>query len=371
MLVALSYHSGDHEQAARLANWIAELGGCKGHSLLLLRESSASLIPKFAESFDKVTTLEYGDDRWNKWPESCNHVFQKTARYIAHLTPQPWLWLEPDAVPLKAGWLDAIQAEYVSAKKPFMGDRVTASSTGEQITYMSGIGVYPAHVVRHAGEALMAREQPFDTFARRQILGQMHKTLLIQHVWKRPTFESMEDVRNGIRPEAVLYHASKDGSLIARLRDNLSGVRGLQATLPSPVSNRESTGDLDCHLSSVPLESVEVIRHGEMADAADLKPAGENRVGSNPTAGTLHTHSNGAAKPWQSRLESNKEIARLCKCLKEFCDSPAHTNIVRQELVYQRVFMPKHIRRPRTARQRQTTIRNAKMMDKRGVSKRV
>src|SRR5690348_15811307 len=124
MLTVLGFHAGDRDQAERLANWIAELGGCEGHSLLLLRDKGAAPIPEFAASFDKVDEIVVIDDIWHSWPQSPNNVFQTAASHIAELMPQPWLWIEPDVVPMRAGWIDALAKEYSEAGKPFMGDYV-------------------------------------------------------------------------------------------------------------------------------------------------------------------------------------------------------------------------------------------------------
>ena len=50
--------------------------------------------------------------------------------------------------------------------------------------------------------------------ARHQIVPQCHFTKLIEHAWKHPSFTDLNELETQIRNEAVLFHSSKDGSLI-------------------------------------------------------------------------------------------------------------------------------------------------------------
>src|SRR5688572_14120171 len=54
------------------------------------------------------------------WPIPMNWMWQSTAREMVK-TKQPWLWWEPDATPLKAGWLTVLRDAYKSGKRPFAG----------------------------------------------------------------------------------------------------------------------------------------------------------------------------------------------------------------------------------------------------------
>lgn len=254
MKVIFPYSLRDQEQAVRLAEWIKELGGCEGHSVLVVRDHRTN--PEAGDilksAFGKWEEIVIRDDAYDHWPESPNLMLRRAAKHIEYGTREPWLWLEPDVAPLKTGWIDAIEAEYKEVGKPFLGDFVHLNEPGFK-SHMSGVAVYPGVMSHHAGDALLAHETAWDVVAAGQIIPQMHKSKLILHLWKHPTFESWEQVEQrifAVKPEAVLFHASKDGSLIARLREQVGGV-------------------------------------AKLADASDLKSDGpQARDGSNPSTAT-------------------------------------------------------------------------------------
>lgn len=173
----------------------------------------------------------------------------------------PWLFLEPDCCPLRAGWLDAIAAEYKAAGKPFTGARVEVADVP---LHMSGNAVYPVDMFAHAGLALIANDIAWDVAAASQIVPQAHFTKLIEHAWKHPTFESWEQVEREVSKEAVVYHASKDGSLIRLLRERTN----LAASKMDPVTpSLGSTGDKErVALSRDPLNDPENPRYGSASE---------------------------------------------------------------------------------------------------------
>lgn len=241
MKVIFPYSLRDQEQAVRLAKWIKELGGYEGHSVLVVRDHRAS--PEAGEvlktaGFADWKEIVIRDDAYDHWPESCNLMFRRAAKQVEYTTREPFLWLEPDAAPLEEGWLDAIEAEYKQAGKPFSGDFVHLNEP-EFRNHMSGVAVYSGRMSHHAGEALMAHEVAWDVVGASQIIPQMHKSKLILHRWKHPTFENWQQVEErifAVKPEAVLFHASKDGSLLHLLRQNVSGR--LTAVQPLAVKAR-------------------------------------------------------------------------------------------------------------------------------------
>lgn len=264
MLIILPYFPGDSEAASRLGDWIGELGGCKGHELLLVADHrSPDLTDKFKAHFDKITLTWVNDDAWNKWPDSANNMFRKGAKYVEFLRTDVkyFLWLEPDVVPLVKGWADKLESEFkegVKLGKRFMGDRVQVENVP---LHMSGIGVYPSPLSSFSGPAYLAQDVAWDCYAANEILPKAHFTKLIVHNWKHPKFETLDEVNNLLtrHPEMVLFHASKDGSLIELLRKQLARamVRSGEPTTalvdvlahetreqPLPVSHRETTCDI-------------------------------------------------------------------------------------------------------------------------------
>lgn len=249
MVTVVAYHPGDADQALRQASWIAELDGGleKRHELILIADTrcpeavTAQITLEYAKSFAAVELIPFVD-HYRKWPNSPNEVFALAARHVASSRKQPWLFLEPDAIPLKRGWLDDIAAEYQRALKGgkhFLGDLVTAGNSGVNVvTHMSGNAVWPANLYEHCGQVFLAGNLAFDVAAASEIVPQMAVSSLILHRWKSPAFGSWEEVELrlfALKPGAVLFHSDKTGSLIPLLREKLN--------LPVPVLAEEAIAE--------------------------------------------------------------------------------------------------------------------------------
>ena len=230
MLAILAYCPRDDQAAADLMDWINELGGCKNHDLLLIydqrcfqtNQALCQKIAKSAESAFRTVMQLPAKAEINGWPEGANYMFRIGSGHTAAYLPKNkyFFWLEPDAIPLKEGWLDEIEGEYLKRGKLFMGDYVKV----DQIpVHMSGVGVYPNPLHAHAGEAYRAFDLAWDMAAKDQIVPRAHFTELIEHAWKHPSFTEMSELDTQISKEAVLFHASKDGSLIKLLQQRKAG----------------------------------------------------------------------------------------------------------------------------------------------------
>lgn len=229
VLVVLGYCDKDEELATKLAGWMAELGPYTGHKLLVARDISSKVRPFTNVGFDEVTEIEIRDDVWRHWPESCNNVFSHVSRHIEYvLGAQPFLWLEADVVPLRSGWLNSIAMEYEQCGSRFMGDFVSVHTPELDVPdHMSGIAVYPGSMTNNAGMALITQDMAWDVAAAYQIVPRMATSKLILHNWKHPPFEDFDAIRKEIydkKPECVLFHADKSGSLIDLLRSKNAGV---------------------------------------------------------------------------------------------------------------------------------------------------
>lgn len=265
MLVVAAFHPGDQHLALECAKWISELGGVKGHQLILIADTRCGPATKeihdtFAKSFDSVELLPFVD-HFNSWPRSPNACWSMAAKHIARTKKQPWLWLEIDAVLLRASGFDEIALEYEQALKAgkwFLGDYVNVTGVAP---HCSGMAVYPWDIFEHAGEALLAHETAWDSAGAAQIVPQMQRSELIMHVWKGEPFATWDDVQRRIfdvKPRACLYHADKAGSLYPLLRarrnplpvvvlpESVDGAQNpalveLQALGPETDEAREST----------------------------------------------------------------------------------------------------------------------------------
>ncbi len=264
MICLLNFCHKDRDQSLNLIRWIGELGGCKGHDLILQSSITAAANGLVSELevaahdfFDSVTTrvTDIPDERG--WPQSCNTAWLDAVMFMRYRPARPWLftklenppgsprwreeaaaaavkltvpwfWLEPDCVPLTRDWLDQIQAAYAecSTRKPpkyFLGGEVKQPEHR-----MSGVGVYPCKVAEFTrGLPFLSNNvAPWDQVLAQDFAPFVEYTPLIQNVWNWipgdkesvPRFPQISSL-SVIDPRAVLFHRCKDGSLIERLRE--------------------------------------------------------------------------------------------------------------------------------------------------------
>ncbi len=261
MQVVLNFCHHDRDRALALLQWMGELGGCRGHDLLLsFNQHSArmglhdALVLEAQKHFDKVDVFTPYDEDERGWPMSPNHAWRHVVFWVREKIQKPWLWLEGDVVPIPLPdgriWINEIAAEYdlaTKAGKYFLGDDVNVPGSRR---HCSGIAVYPAKVAAFTRRLAHVDREAFDMFFANEFLPHVQFTRLIQHLHhdpahpethaEGPTFPDAASLAM-IRPEAVLWHRCKDGSLIDRLREKKNGVcvSGLNVT---PVGTGEKSG---------------------------------------------------------------------------------------------------------------------------------
>jgi hypothetical protein len=234
MICFISYHLDDEPLMARWANHVQKLGGVKAHHIILLPAHGASyekIKQTLSSAFGKVEVLPCHHTE-RGWPISCNMAFEQAAWHSYNVTKQPFLWMEPDAVPLDPSWLDAIEAEYQKCEKPFMGDFVKiAGVMPNGVDHMSGIAVYHWNMPRLSPSIFRNESVAWDIMSAREVVHQMHKTSLIQHDWI-PEAKWRRDVVDSscVKPGALVYHPDKKGVLFSDSESSPNGVQGDPAT---------------------------------------------------------------------------------------------------------------------------------------------
>lgn len=242
MIVVYPFSLVDQDLALKNAKWMNELGGCKGHECLMIADQRCQnaifVLNELKQVFDSVYNFP-AHAEINGWPEGANYMFRLATSWMDNAKRKEFLWLEPDAIPLTRGWLDFIQREYDEVAKRmgkrFMGDRVQVENIP---LHMSGVGIYPSPLHAYAGEAYRAHEVAWDMAGKDQIVPKAHFTKLIEHAWKHPKFTSIDELETQIRPECVLFHSSKDGSLIDLLQSKMGKEIASMPTGP-PQKERE------------------------------------------------------------------------------------------------------------------------------------
>ncbi len=239
MLIVLSFCHKDRDQAKKSLEWIEELGGGVNHELMLSwsmivgrHGPPQDLIDIAKRAFKNVFEFPLFDEDERGHPMSANHAWLSCARQIENPnpkvlpSPQPWLWLEPDAVLLIKTGFDRIEAEYKLRDRPFMGDIIPANEARKVQRRPSGIGVYPWNTPYiGSGKVLYLDARAWDDFLAVDILPNHFQTPLIQDMYcmsrdpdVEPTFPDAVSL-SIISKDAVLFHRCSDGTLIDRLRE--------------------------------------------------------------------------------------------------------------------------------------------------------
>lgn len=255
MIIVFPYSPKDQDLAAKLSSWIAELGPNKGHKALVCRDARTNPnidrevkhnLSQVFDSVDSVDVVERMDSDWsaesNTSARAANIMFRTAAKHVQFTDPQPFLWLEPDVVILKSGWMDQVEKEYnADPVKPFMGDFVNFPGVPP---HMSGIAVYPGIVVDHAPWATMASTQDtaWDVQAADQIVPKMKQTHLIKHQWKFGGVSNESELDNllGQCGDAVIFHQDKSGTVIKFLRERKQIAAGTDRTDRSQSLNHST-----------------------------------------------------------------------------------------------------------------------------------
>lgn len=257
MNIAQAFHAGDKEQTRRWLAWVEELGGLGRHKLFLM--------PAKGQQADFRTSLPFTVvvDEWgvtSDWSQSNASVRDASApntmvrQFAWHFYLQklgPWMFCEPDAIPLRPTAFDELEDEYRRSGKVFMGARVRVPNVDEHAT---GNMIFPQDAAAHCKNLMLPVhakiedryvELAFDVAAAPDIIGpHFHETRLIQHVFRGATFEKMDDLAR-IDPAACLFHTDKDGGLISLLRKRRAGLETPPAEshkrdteIPAPVPTK-------------------------------------------------------------------------------------------------------------------------------------
>jgi hypothetical protein len=242
LTVCIAYCSKDIHLVPPLLAWMKELRRgihdgpkyCCGCLLVadsvLPREKVVEINSLAKELFLHVSTIAANvPPEKQNWPAGANTMFHETAKQILECYKTPWLWLEPDAVPLRSDWLEKIAGEYELQPRRFMGNFITSDQPGLPATHMSGVAVYPADAfpaIRGYCNGSLA----FDMAMAHYVVPRGTDTPLIQNHWGDTDLPpKFSDVATGevnvvtldfIRKDAVIFHRCKDGSLIELLRKN-------------------------------------------------------------------------------------------------------------------------------------------------------
>jgi hypothetical protein len=217
------FHAGDYARFLELMRWLRQLDGpviC-GTALLVIPASLSDEMRVSAElvcPFDNYQTVRTSFDLPKEgWPVGANWSFLEAARFCREHQLDFW-FNEPDCIPLKAGWFEAIRAEYAACGRPYMG--FIEPATNDYPRHLTGNAAYHHSVFHHFRADQMGTA--WDIAMADVLTPQAHATALFHQEFGRldhpPTFHTVDDLRR-IPKEAVVFHRNKDGSLIRVLRE--------------------------------------------------------------------------------------------------------------------------------------------------------
>jgi hypothetical protein len=227
VLIALPVSHRDLSLAGKAIRWMGQLHSSYHRHHAFVIGSATLTVDQIQDlvsglrsaGFHSVASIRLRTEDDRGWPFGPNLMFRMANQYIALQQREPFLWCEPDAIPLRAGWLDAIDQEYRIAGKPYMG-----TIFDKPWPHITGVAVYPANVNRFNPASLGATDKPFDTVRPDLTIKHSHLTKLICHVWGDaaknipPTFPTGQSLAM-VPSDAMVFHRCKDGTLIDRLSE--------------------------------------------------------------------------------------------------------------------------------------------------------
>ena len=148
---------------------------------------------------------------WAPYPHCNNFAFHQAAVVCKG---HPFLWMEPDAIPLKTGWVQTLEKEYHRLHKEFM----LSSDSHPPGDLVGGIGIYGPNTHWLIPEKL--HHGGWDGWMIKNVHSLIGFTPLIQH--KYGFYEGMIKVHDHLFPrdnwilrrESVIFHRDSTQSLI-------------------------------------------------------------------------------------------------------------------------------------------------------------
>ena len=263
MLLVLPFSSLDARLALSLAKYLEFVGPYKSHEVLIAApqdcESAVNDIREvIGDQFDKVHT-HYLTNHKDGWPVGPNSMFFAVAHHIFNTLPcKCWYMFEPDNTPIKPNWLNTLSDEYDRIARPFMGVIhpsywVRNKGTPEERyiqdgTHLVGTSIYPQNAPQYSKlfRSIPYANIPWDVYWQWEIVKHSAGTNLIHHEWRTIKYrrnKTTGEIKGervpgsglpyeplSLRPDAVVHHGCKDGSL-------MHIMRGFFTSRQSPVAN--------------------------------------------------------------------------------------------------------------------------------------
>lgn len=248
MNIVFAYHNGDAELAMLSAKAITAMGINMRHKATVCATNDTALTYEITEelkkSFPEVKRI-IAQDGFNGWPLGPNQMFSDAAAQC-YAVNEPWMFWEPDCVPMKQGWADDLETEF--RKEPaILGHQYEGgmACNGKNIYKMIvGSAIYPPNFLDFCPSARSldnynlayrsagAIPEPWDVRCRWNFMAIGRDCPLLRTYWKSvnyqwkdgkivffaedPEAQAIQGVTCAdrvISSQAVVIHGCKDGSL--------------------------------------------------------------------------------------------------------------------------------------------------------------
>lgn len=217
ILVVLPFSANDGVLAEHLCDFIHLVNKREqeGHCLLVCAgdvhdemRAKVELAAKVAfEGVETITAAKVVDPNKNI---HINRMFKTAAQHVISTYRTPWLWLEPDCVPVKYGWLDAIADSHYHQAKRYSGPWKKVMSA-DPVIFLNRVAVYPPDTMRELLAPLDGLGA-FNIAAGPVVVPKSTKTSVIQEV-------AITDESTKLLPTTVLVHSDKQGIWMSTQRE--------------------------------------------------------------------------------------------------------------------------------------------------------
>jgi len=243
MIIVIPFCIKDCRAALRNIEWAYELDGKLPFDVLLSYDTDVPQLlvedidTAARKAFDGVIHFRYNEWKGRpNWPNPQNYAFQCLSWEIINKHKRPFLFMEPDAVPIRHRWAHDIWHDYQSCGKKFMGHIVHGAINATSL-HLNGVAVYPPNLHEFSTAMMIPPEgMAWDVAGSYgSVVQNARHTHLIMNVWEideknkpvtsggiHPIFNDQKTVDDLVDFDAALFHRCKNGTLIDRLRERRS-----------------------------------------------------------------------------------------------------------------------------------------------------
>lgn len=222
-------------RAEKLLDWISELNEKKKHGDVLIIFSSnvhpeqRLKIQITADvTFETVAVLN-----GTMLPEAkLNTMFKAAAEHVLANFKVPFLWLEPECVPLRRSWMAELTEAYIRQPRRHMGGHLFSQGQPDKL-HLGRIAVYSSDMVVDS-TAFFKPGESFEIQGGGTLLSRSSKSRLIQYL----NYESKSDFGK-IREDAVILCNDKTGQLAGQLRETFKTLSSEPITKDFPIKDRQ------------------------------------------------------------------------------------------------------------------------------------